>query len=105
MPWLVLIVSGVLESVWAVALGKSESFSRLLPSVVFLVALVCSMVGLALAMRELPTATSYVVWVGIGAVLTTAYSLVTGEEAASPLKIVLLGVIVASVVGLKVLAG
>jgi quaternary ammonium compound-resistance protein SugE len=105
MSWLVLIVSGVLESVWAVSLGKSESFSRLLPSVVFLVALVLSMIGLAWAMRELPTATSYVVWVGIGAVLTTAYSLLTGEEAASALKIVLLGVIVASVVGLKLLAG
>jgi quaternary ammonium compound-resistance protein SugE len=105
MSWIVLVLSGVLESVWAVALGKSEGFTRLAPSVVFLVGLVFSMAGLAYAMRELPTATSYVVWVGVGAVLTATYTFVTGDEAASVLKIVLLGVIVASVVGLKVLAG
>lgn len=105
MSWIVLVVSGVLESVWAVALGKSEGFSRLLPSLVFLIALVFSMGGLAYAMRELPTATSYVVWVGIGAVLTATYSLVTGDEAASALKIALLALIVASIIGLKILAG
>ena len=105
MSWIVLVISGVLESVWAVALGKSEGFSRLQPSVVFFVALTLSMSGLAYAMRDLPTATSYVVWVGIGAVLTASYSFATGDEAVSVLKIVLIGVITASVIGLKVLHG
>ena len=70
MAWLILVVSGVLEAVWATALSKTEGFTRLVPSVVFLVALAFSMVGLAIAMRSLPPGTSYAIWVGIGAVLT-----------------------------------
>jgi quaternary ammonium compound-resistance protein SugE len=81
--WLVLVLSGVLEAVWATALGRSEGFSRLAPSVVFAVALVLSMVGLAYAMRELPVGTAYAVWVGIGAVLTVVIAMVSGEEAVS----------------------
>ena len=54
MTWLVLILSGVLEAVWAIALSKSENFSRALPSLVFLVTLALSMAGLAYALRELP---------------------------------------------------
>jgi quaternary ammonium compound-resistance protein SugE len=101
--WLVLVVSGVLESVWAVALGKSEGFSKPVPTAVFAVAVILSMAGLAYAMRDLPVATSYVVWVGIGAVLTATYSFVTGDEAVTATKIVLLSLITASVIGLKVL--
>lgn len=101
MAWLVLVLSGVLEAVWATALGRSEGFSRLWPSVVFGVALVLSMVGLAFAMRTLPVGTSYAVWVGIGASLTVAYSMATGGEAFSLLKAGLVLVIVAAVVGLK----
>ena len=102
MSWLVLVLSGVLEAVWATALGRSEGFSRLAPSVVFAVALVLSMVGLAYAMRELPVGTAYAVWVGIGAVLTVVIAMVSGEEAVSPVKLLLAG-IVGCVVGLKVL--
>lgn len=103
MAWLILVVSGVLEAIWATALGKSEGFSKLGPSVVFGVAVVLSMIGLAVAMRSLPTGTAYVVWVGIGATLTVAYAMITGAEAASFLKVVLLVGIVGCVVGLKVL--
>jgi quaternary ammonium compound-resistance protein SugE len=101
--WLVLVLSGVLEAVWATALGRSEGFSRLAPSVVFAVALVLTMVGLAYAMRELPVGTAYAVWVGIGAVLTVVIAMVSGEEAVSPVKLLLLAGIVGCVVGLKVL--
>ena len=101
--WLVLVLSGVLEAVWATALGRSEGFSRLGPSLVFGVALVLSMVGLAYAMRELPVGTAYAVWVGIGAVLTVVIAMVSGEEAVSPVKLLLLAGIVGCVVGLKVL--
>ncbi|WP_367127487.1 multidrug efflux SMR transporter [Saccharothrix sp. HUAS TT1] len=103
MSWLVLIVSGVLEAVWATALGKSDGFTRLAPSVVFGVALLASMAGLACAMKELPVGTSYAVWVGIGASLTVAYGMWTGSETVSLAKVVLLLGIVACVVGLKVL--
>lgn len=101
MAWVILVVSGVLEAVWATALGKSESFSRLMPTAVFFVALALSMGGLAYAMRELPIGTSYAVWVGIGATLTVVYAMATGDETASPLKILFLVGIIGSVIGLK----
>jgi quaternary ammonium compound-resistance protein SugE len=103
MAWIVLVISGVLEAVWATALGKSEGFSRLSPTVVFGVALVASMAGLAYAMRTLPTGTAYAVWVGIGAALTVAYAMATGDEPASWIKVALLMGIVGCVVGLKLL--
>jgi quaternary ammonium compound-resistance protein SugE len=104
MPWLVLVLSGVLEAVWATALNKSEGFSRLVPSLVFDVSLTMSMTGLALAMRSLPTGTSYAVWVGIGAVLTVGYAMLTGDEAASLLKVVLIAGVVGCIVGLKLVS-
>lgn len=101
MSWIVLIVSGVLEAVWATALGRSEGFTRLVPSVVFGVALVASMAGLAFAMRTLPLGTSYAVWVGVGAALTVAWAMWTGEEQVSVVKVLLLVGLVGCVVGLK----
>jgi len=78
--WVILIISGVLEAVWATALGKSEGFTKLWPSVVFGVGLLASMGGLALALRDIPTGTGYAVWVGIGAALTVGYAMATGES-------------------------
>ena len=66
MGWIALVVSGVLETVWAAALSQSRSFTRLIPSVVFGVALVLSMIGLAYALRSIPVGTGYAVWVGCG---------------------------------------
>ena len=104
MAWLILLVSGVLEAVWATALSKSDGFTRLAPSVVFAVALVLSMAGLAFAMRDLPPGTSYTVWVGIGAVLTIAYAMLTGAETASLIKVVLMIGVVGCIIGLKVVS-
>lgn len=101
MSWLVLLVSGALEAVWATALDKSEGFSRPLPSVVFLVALTLSMGGLAYALRDLPVGTAYAVWVGIGAVLTVVWAMVTGAEAVSVVRLLLLAGIIGCVAGLK----
>jgi quaternary ammonium compound-resistance protein SugE len=101
MAWLVLVVSGVLESVWAVALGKTEGFTRPLPSVVFVAALTASMAGLAYAMRTLPVGTAYAVWVGIGASLTVAFGMLTGEEPVSTVKLLLLLGLIGCVIGLK----
>jgi quaternary ammonium compound-resistance protein SugE len=103
MSWLVLVLSGVLEAVWATALGRSEGFTRLWPSVVFAVALVLSMAGLAYALRELPTGTAYAVWVGIGAALTVLIGMVTGDEPVSAVRLLLVAGIVGCVIGLKTL--
>ncbi len=102
MSWVVLALSGVLEAVWATALGKSDGFSRLIPSVVFFVGVVLSMVGLGYAMREIPTGTAYAVWVGIGATLTVVYAMAAGEEPLTLLKALFLMLIVGGVVGLKI---
>ena len=101
MAWIVLVLSGVLEAVWATALGRSEGFTRVAPSVVFGVALVVSMGGLAYAMRDLPIGTAYAVWVGIGASLTVVYAMLTGAEPVSVAKVVFLLMIICGVVGLK----
>jgi quaternary ammonium compound-resistance protein SugE len=100
MAWIVLVVSGVLEAVWATALGRSEGFSKPAPTIVFAVAIIASMAGLAYAMRTLPIGTAYAVWVGIGAALTVIYAMATGGEPASLLKVVFLLMIVGGVIGL-----
>lgn len=102
MDWIILIASGVLEAVWATALGASKNFRRLWPTVIFVVALLLSMAGLAFAMTTLPVGTAYAVWVGIGAVLTVAYAMIFGGERASLVKVLLLVGIIGCVVGLKV---
>jgi quaternary ammonium compound-resistance protein SugE len=105
MSWIVLVGSGVLEAVWATALGRSEGFTRPWPSVVFAVALVASMGGLAWAMRDLPTGTAYAVWVGIGATLTAAWAMAQGDESASVARVLCLLAVVGGIVGLKLTAG
>ena len=102
MLWLVLVLSGVLEAVWATALGRTEGFTRLAPTVVFLVAILASMLGLAYAMRSLPVGTAYAVWVGIGAALTAGYAMWSGEEPVSVVRVSLLLGIIGCVIGLKV---
>jgi quaternary ammonium compound-resistance protein SugE len=101
MSWVILIVSGILEAVWATALGKSEGSTKLWPTVVFGVSLLLSMGGLAWAMRDISTGTAYAVWVGIGASLTVAYAMITGDEAFSIVKTLLILGLVGCVVGLK----
>jgi Membrane transporters of cations and cationic drugs len=103
--WVILILSGVLEAVWATALGKSEGFTKLWPTVVFGVALVASMGGLAWAMRDISTGTAYAVWVGIGASITVAWAMATGDEDFSLVKTLLILGLVGCVVGLKLVGG
>lgn len=101
MAWLVLVVSGVLEAVWATALSRTEGFSRLIPSVVFVAALTASMAGLGYAMRTLPVGTAYAIWVGIGATLTVAYAMAVGDEPVTVVRVLLICGLVGCVVGLK----
>ncbi|MDH6196906.1 quaternary ammonium compound-resistance protein SugE [Mycobacterium frederiksbergense] len=103
MAWIILVVSGAFEAVWATALSKSYGFTRLVPSLIFAVSVVISMGGLAIAMRTLPPGTSYAVWVGIGATLTIGYAMVTGAESASLIKILLMLGVIGCLVGLKLI--
>ncbi|MEU9742029.1 SMR family transporter [Micromonospora chersina] len=101
MAWLVLVLSGLLETAWAIALDRSAGFTRPLPSAVFAVSLVASMAGLAYALRDIPVGTGYAVWVGIGAVGTVVVGMVALGESASLPRIACLLLVVAGVVGLK----
>lgn len=103
MAWVVLVLAGVLETVWAVALEATKGFSRPVPTVVFAVALAFSMGGLAYAMRSIPLGTGYAVWVGIGAVGTALYGMLATGDTVSAARITCLVLIVGGVVGLKVL--
>ncbi|WP_457032458.1 DMT family transporter [Kitasatospora sp. P5_F3] len=103
MAWVVLIIAGVLETVWAVALEASKGFSRLVPTVVFGVALVLSMGGLAYAMKSIPLGTGYAIWVGIGAIGTALYGMAVMGDAVTAARITCLVLILGGVVGLKVL--
>lgn len=107
MSWLILILSGALEAVWAAALHRTFQVSgrrRVAPALLFLVAVLASMAGLAIAMQSVPTGTAYAVWVGVGVVLTSAYAIITGAERPTAARLLLLIGIAACVVGLKVVA-
>jgi quaternary ammonium compound-resistance protein SugE len=103
MPWVLLLISAALEAVWATALGQSDGFTQLVPSIVFAIGLVLSMLTLSYAAKHIPISTAYAIWTGTGAALTVTWAMLTGEEAASTLKVVFLIGIVAAVVGLKLL--
>lgn len=90
-----------MEAVWATALGRSEGLSRPWPSAVFLLALAASMSGLAYAMKTVPVATAYALWVGIGAAVTICQAMATGEQPVSSLRILLLAALVGCVLGLR----
>lgn len=104
MTWLVLILSGVLEAVWATALGASDGFKRKVPTFIFTASMITSMAGLAYAMTALPTGTSYAVWVGIGAVLTAALAVLRRQERLSRARAALLATLIGCVIGLKVVS-
>ncbi len=104
MGWPILVLAGIFESVWAIALGESHSFRRRIPTLIFAVALPVSIVGLAVAMNSLPTGTAYAVWVGIGASVTVLWGISTGKESASAPRVLLLALLVGSVIGLKVVS-
>lgn len=101
MVWAVLLVSAVFEAVWATALGMSDGFTELVPTVVFCIALPISVGGLGWCLKYLPLGTGYAVWTGVGAALTVIYAIGTGAESVSVGKVIFLTGIIAAVVGLK----
>ena len=100
--WLVLVASGLFETAWALALLRTDGFTRLGPSLVVLAAMAVSIYGLSLAARVLPIGTAYAVWTGIGALGTAMVGIVWLGEPRAAARLVCLGLIVAGVIGLKV---
>ncbi len=104
MAWLVLSIAGLLEIAWAVALKYSEGFTRLWPSVIFVVTACLSFACLAIALRTLPVGTSYAVWTGIGAAGVAVFGIVWLGEPVNAIRIGCMLMIVAGIAGLKLSA-
>jgi quaternary ammonium compound-resistance protein SugE len=104
MNWLMLVVAGLFEVGWAIGLKYTEGLTRLWPTVWTAVALVASMVLLALAMRSLPAGTAYAVWTGIGATGTALLGMAMLGEPATPARLACLGLIVTGIIGLKLVS-
>ena len=101
LPWLYLLVAGLLEVGWAIGLKYTEGFTRPGPSVLTAASMVASVVLLGIAMKTLPVGTAYAVWVGIGAVGTAILGIVLfGESAAWP-RLACVALILAGIIGLK----
>ena len=101
MAWIMLAVAGLLEIGWAIGLKYTDGFSRLGPSVATVAAMVASMVLLGLAVRTLPVGTAYAVWTGIGTIGAVLLGILLFGESAEPLRLLFVAMIVAGIVGLK----
>ena len=101
MAWTYLFIAGLLEIVWAIGLKYTAGFTRLVPSAITIAAMVVSLWFLALALRSIPVGTGYAVWTGIGAVGTALLGIVLFAEPATLARLGCIGLIVAGIVGLK----
>lgn len=105
MPWIYLVLAGLLEIVWAVGLKYTEGFTRLWPSVITGSAMTASIVLLAMAVKTLPIGTAYAIWTGIGAVGAVILGIVLFGDSASPLRLACVALVVLGMVGLKLTGG
>ena len=101
MSWIILVIAGLLEVVWAVGLKYTHGFSSLTPSVITVTAMIVSLALLAWAMKSLPVGTAYAVWTGIGAVGAAITGIVLLGESANPMRLASLALIVLGIIGLK----
>jgi quaternary ammonium compound-resistance protein SugE len=101
MAWTILLIAGLMEIGWAIGLKYTEGFTRLVPSVLTLLSMLGSIVLLGLALKTLPIGTAYAVWTGIGAVGTATLGIILFGEPATALRLSSIGLIVAGIIGLK----
>lgn len=102
--WTLLIFSGLLECAWAIGLKYTDGFTKLVPSIFTIAAIVASMVMLSYVARELPIGTAYAVWVGIGAAGTAIMGIFLLNEPVSPSRLACIALLVTSIIGLKLTA-
>ncbi|MDC9824068.1 quaternary ammonium compound efflux SMR transporter SugE [Devosia sp. ZB163] len=104
MAWVYLAAAGILEIVWAIGLKYTEGFTRLTPSVITIGAMIASVALLGIALRDLPVGTGYAVWTGIGTVGTAILGMIIFNEPATAFRLASIGLIVAGIVGLKLVS-
>jgi quaternary ammonium compound-resistance protein SugE len=101
MAWIFLTIAGLFEVAWAIGLKYTDGFSRLYPSLWTVASMAISFLFLSLALKMLPVGTAYAVWTGIGAVGTAMLGIYLFGEPATALRLACIGLIVAGIVGLK----
>src|ERR1700712_656984 len=101
MAWVLLCVAGVFETAWAIGLKYSDGFSKVVPSVLTVAAMVASIVLLSLALKSLPVGTAYAVWTGIGAAGPAALGMSLFAEPVTMLRLGSIGLVIAGIAGLK----
>jgi quaternary ammonium compound-resistance protein SugE len=101
MAWLLLLLAGLLEIGWAIGLKHTDGFTRPLATALTVAAMIASMLLLGLAVRSLPIGTAYAIWTGIGTVGTALLGIVLLGEPATAVRLSCIGLIVAGIVGLK----
>ena len=101
MAWLYLLIAGLFEVAWAIGLKYTDGFTRLIPSIWTVVSMAVSFLFLSLALKTLPVGTAYAVWTGIGAVGTAILGIALFGEPATAARLACIGLIVAGIVGLK----
>jgi quaternary ammonium compound-resistance protein SugE len=101
MAWGILLLAGLCEIVWAVALKSTGGFTRLLPSVGIVVAMTASAALLSLALKSIPVGTAYAVWTGIGVAGTAALGVYLFDEPADIWRLSCIGLVLAGIVGLR----
>lgn len=104
MAWVYLTVAGLLEIVWAIGLKYTEGFSKLGPTAITVAAMVASIVLLGIALRDLPVGTGYAIWTGIGTIGTAVLGILLFQEPVTALRLASIGLIVAGIVGLKLVS-
>lgn len=104
MAWFLLIAAGIAEMGWAVGLKYTEGFTRLWPSLATAAAMIVSLWLLGLALKTLPLGTAYAIWTGIGTVGTAILGIILFGESAALLRLGSIGLIVAGIVGLKLVS-
>ena len=104
MPWVLLIIAGILEAGWAIGLKLTEGFTRPIPSILTVLGIVASMYLLAVAARSLPIGTAYAVWVGIGTFGAVVLGMALLNEPVTPWRIFFLGLLLTAIIGLKATA-
>lgn len=104
MAWVFLVIAGLLEVVWAIGLKYTDGFTRIGPTAITVAAMVASVVLLGMALRDLPVGTGYAIWTGIGTIGTAVLGMLLFQEPATALRLASIGLIVAGIVGLKLVS-
>jgi quaternary ammonium compound-resistance protein SugE len=104
MAWFFLFLAGLLEVGWAVGLKYTEGFTRPIPTLLTVISMIASLGLLGLSLKTLPLGTAYAIWTGVGTIGTAIFGILLLGEAATVARLVCIGLIVAGIVGLKLVS-